>query len=97
MLKAMNHKNIVKILNCYSLKNDQIVFVMEYLQGGELFEYVSKKGYLSEEEAQIFFRQLASAIHYCHRENLVHRDLKLENILLADKESNIIKVLFILF
>ena len=92
MLKAMNHKNIVKILNCYSLKNDQVVFVMEYLEGGELFEYVSKKGHLSEKEAQIFFRQLSDAIHYCHRENLVHRDLKLENILLTNRESNNIKV-----
>ena len=94
MLKAMNHKNIVKILNCYSLKNNQVVFVMEYLQGGELLEYVSRRGCLTEEDAREFFKQLADAIHYCHKENLVHRDLKLENILLADKESKVIKVLF---
>ena len=94
MLKAMNHKNIVKILNCYSLKNDRVVFIMEYLQGGELLEYVNKKAYLSEEESQIFFKQLTDAVHYCHKENLVHRDLKLENILLADKESKTIKVLY---
>ena len=94
MLKAMNHKNIVKILNCYSLKNDQVVFIMEYLEGGELLEYVTKKGYLSEEESKIFFKQLADAVHYCHKENLVHRDLKLENVLLANKGSTTIKVIY---
>jgi serine/threonine protein kinase len=51
MLKSMHHKNIVKILNCFTLPNMQFVFIMEYCQGGELLEYVKKKGKLSEEEA----------------------------------------------
>jgi MAP/microtubule affinity-regulating kinase len=51
MLKSMHHKNIVKILNCFTLPNMQFVFIMEYCKGGELLEYVKKKGKLSEEEA----------------------------------------------
>ena len=54
--KSLNHKNIVKIINCYTLKNMQFVFVMEYLSGGELLEYVLQKGRLSEDEARYFYK-----------------------------------------
>ena len=70
----------------------QFIFVMEYLEGGELKEYLTKKGRLNEEEAQWFFRQIVDAIFYCHRQQIIHRDLKLENILLESLESKIIKV-----
>ena len=56
MLKAMHHKNIVKILNCFTLPNMQVVFVMEYCGGGELLEYVGNLGKLNEEEAKFFFK-----------------------------------------
>ena len=68
------------------------VYVMEYLEGGELGAYVKEKGFLSEEETKYFFKQLLSAIYYCHNKKLIHRDLKLENILLEDKSAKIIKV-----
>jgi calcium-dependent protein kinase len=56
MLKSMHHKNIVKILNCFTLSNMQVVFIMEYCGGGELLEYVVNRGKLVEQEAQFFFR-----------------------------------------
>jgi serine/threonine protein kinase len=46
MLKSMHHKNIVKILNCFTLSNMQVVFIMEYCGGGELLEYVVARGKL---------------------------------------------------
>ena len=92
MLKALQHKNIVKIMNLFSLKDNQIVIVMEFLEGGELCEYVREKGNLEEGDAKHFFKQIAEAVNYCHRENLIHKDLKLENVLLVDKESKICKV-----
>lgn len=92
ILKNLNHKNVVKILNCFTLNNMQVAFVMEYLDGGELKDYVISKGHLTEEEALGFFKQLTEAVSYLHRENIIHRDLKLENILLESKESKIIKV-----
>ena len=92
MLKNLHHKNIVKILNCFTLKNMRVAFVMEYLGGGELKDYVLERGHLSEEEAKEFFRQLCDAVYYCHRDKLIHRDLKLENILLESKDSKVIKV-----
>ena len=65
---------------------------MEYLEGGELLEIIKEKGRLSEILAKNYFKQLVEAIGYCHREKLIHRDLKLENILLVTKNSETIKV-----
>ncbi len=93
-LKSLNHKNIVKIYNCFTLKNMQVVFVMEYLEGGELLKYLTDRKTLSEEEARHFFTQIVDAISYVHKEFLIHRDLKLENLLLSDTENRIIKVIF---
>jgi len=56
ILKSLNHKNIVKILNSFTLANMQVVFVMEYLEGGELLEYLDKKGRFSEDEARNYFK-----------------------------------------
>jgi len=58
--------------------------VLEYVGGGELFEYVLKKGQLDETEAASFFYQILQAIQYCHANLVIHRDLKLENILLDE-------------
>ena len=55
MLKSLYHKNIVKLLNCFAMKNKEMVFIMEYLEGGELLKYVGDREKLSEEEARIFF------------------------------------------
>ena len=74
------------------MKDMKIAFVMEYLEGGELFELVKEKKRLTESLARVYFKQLIEAISYCHREKLIHRDLKLENILLVSKNSETIKV-----
>ncbi|VDO16031.1 unnamed protein product [Brugia timori] len=63
---------------------------MEYASGGELYDYVSTFGSLPEPEARRIFRQITSAILYCHKHKVAHRDLKLENILLdADNNAKI--------
>ena len=74
------------------MANMQFVFVMEYLEGGELKEYLNDKGRLEEEEAQMIFSQIVDAIFYCHRQQIIHRDLKLENILLESLETKVVKV-----
>ena len=63
---------------------------MEYMEGGELKEYLRKKGKLTESEAKNFFKQIINAVRYCHQKGLVHRDLKLENILM--KDESVVKV-----
>jgi 5'-AMP-activated protein kinase catalytic alpha subunit len=62
--------------------------VMEYVSGGELFDYIVKHGRLKEHEARRFFQQIISGVDYCHRHMIVHRDLKPENLLL-DKNLHV--------
>jgi 5'-AMP-activated protein kinase catalytic alpha subunit len=62
--------------------------VMEYVSGGELFDYIIKHGKLDEDQARRFFQQIISGVGYCHRHMVVHRDLKPENLLL-DADCNV--------
>lgn len=62
--------------------------IMEYVPGGELFDYLVKRGRLPVSEALHYFQQIVHAVDYCHRFNICHRDLKPENLLL-DKDKNI--------
>eukprot|EP00826_Nyctotherus_ovalis_P049644 TRINITY_DN6015_c0_g6_i1.p1 TRINITY_DN6015_c0_g6~~TRINITY_DN6015_c0_g6_i1.p1 ORF type:complete len:345 (-),score=81.09 TRINITY_DN6015_c0_g6_i1:67-1101(-) len=66
--------------------------VMEFAGGGELKQHLISKGQQSESEARRILLQLLSAIGYCHSLNVVHRDLKLENILFADAKRRRVKV-----
>ncbi|GAA54702.1 maternal embryonic leucine zipper kinase [Clonorchis sinensis] len=86
-LKQLNHKYIYKL---YQVVETTYFFylVVEYLPGGELFDYIIQKGHLSEVEARVIFRQIVSAIGYMHSKGFAHRDLKPENILL-DNDQNI--------
>ncbi|EAR89639.2 Serine/Threonine kinase domain protein (macronuclear) [Tetrahymena thermophila SB210] len=95
LLKNLNHKNIIKVLNCYTLKSEmKLAIVFEYLEGGDLREYLDKQPgqCVDEEVARKIFLQLFNAIQYCHREKIIHRDLKLENIMFTSKNYDVIKV-----
>ncbi|CAK5044741.1 unnamed protein product [Meloidogyne enterolobii] len=85
-MSMLNHPNLIQIYEVFENK-DKIILVMEYASGGELYDYVSKNGSLSEQEARRIFRQITSAVLYCHKNKVAHRDLKLENILL-DSNNN---------
>lgn len=86
-MKTLNHPNIVKIINCYTLKDMKMVVMMEYMEGGQLKALLHKKKRFSETEARHYFKQLISAVDYCHHRNIIHRDLKLENILLGNADE----------
>ncbi len=83
----------MKVTNCLTLKNMEVAIIMEYLEGGELLKYVQKQGRLDEETCKIFLRQIVKGIMYCHENNLIHRDLKLENIVLVNSEEKKIKII----
>ncbi|XP_077980934.1 5'-AMP-activated protein kinase catalytic subunit alpha-2-like [Glandiceps talaboti] len=80
-LKLFRHPHIIKLYQVISTPTD-IFMVMEYVSGGELFDYIVKHGKLKEHEARRFFQQIISGVDYCHRHMIVHRDLKPENLLL---------------
>ena len=66
---------------------------MEYAEGGELFNYVLERKYLSENESRIIFQQIIDAVYYLHQIGVCHRDLKLENILFSSKNKDKIKII----
>ncbi|KAG5683388.1 hypothetical protein PVAND_012673 [Polypedilum vanderplanki] len=80
-LKLFRHPHIIKLYQVISTPTD-IFMIMEYVSGGELFDYIVKQGKLQESEARKFFQQIISGVDYCHRHMIVHRDLKPENLLL---------------
>lgn len=87
-LKRLSHPNIVTLEEV--LQNDKYIgIVLEYASGGELFDYILQHRYLKDSLACRLFSQLVSGVHYMHTKGIVHRDLKLENLLL-DKHKNII-------
>ena len=83
-LKLFRHPHIIKLYQVISTPTD-IFMVMEYVSGGELFDYIVKHGKLKESEARRFFQQIISGVDYCHRHMVVHRDLKPENLLLDQR------------
>ncbi|XP_053248287.1 5'-AMP-activated protein kinase catalytic subunit alpha-2 isoform X2 [Podarcis raffonei] len=80
-LKLFRHPHIIKLYQVISTPTD-FFMVMEYVSGGELFDYICKHGHVEEAEARRLFQQILSAVDYCHRHMVVHRDLKPENVLL---------------
>ncbi|XP_068630839.1 uncharacterized protein Nuak isoform X2 [Battus philenor] len=86
IMSSVRHPNIVHIYEVFE-NSEKMILVMEYCSGGELYDYLSQKKVLEEEEARRLFRQIATAVYYCHIHKICHRDLKLENVLLDDTGS----------
>ena len=87
LMRKLNHQNITKILETF--EDEQLYFIiMEYINGGNLFSYVKKRRKLSEKIAKFIFRQIILGIKHIHSQLIVHRDIKLENILI-DMNNNI--------
>ncbi|KAM9799406.1 NUAK family SNF1-like kinase 2 [Syngnathus typhle] len=87
IMSSLCHPHIITIYEVFENK-DKIVIVMEYASRGDLYDHICDRKQISERESRHFFRQIVSAVHYCHQNGIVHRDLKLENILL-DGNGNV--------
>ncbi|GLI71611.1 hypothetical protein VaNZ11_016876 [Volvox africanus] len=86
LLCGMNHENVI-FLKEYFEEGNKVYLITELLTGGELLEAVLKRGSYTEAEARLCFVQVLRGIEYLHSKNVVHRDLKLENLLLAKQED----------
>jgi len=87
ILKMCTHPHIIRLYEVIDTPTD-IFVIMEFVSGGELFDYIVSRGRLPPDEARHFFHQIISGIEYCHFHKIVHRDLKPENLLL-DADNNI--------
>ncbi|KNE65638.1 CAMK/CAMKL/AMPK protein kinase [Allomyces macrogynus ATCC 38327] len=85
-LKFLRHPHIIKLYEVLHTPTD-LVMVLEYAGGDELFHYIAERGRMAEDEARRFFQQLVAAVEYCHRHRIAHRDLKPENLLLDARKN----------
>ncbi|CAL5412531.1 unnamed protein product [Camellia sinensis] len=83
-IKILNKEKILKhdMIGQVMASKTKIFIVLEFVTGGELFDKISGKGRLKEDEARKYFQQLINAVDYCHSRGVFHRDLKPENLLL---------------
>lgn len=90
IMKLISHPNVMGLYEVWENKLE-LFLVLEYVDGGELFDYLVSRGRLPEKEAIHYFRQIIEGTAYCHGFNICHRDLKPENLLL-DKKNKRIKI-----
>ena len=90
MLALFNNPNVILVAEIFE-SSDSYYSVMEYCEGGELFNYIVKNRRLSEEEASFFYYQLITGLEYIHSLGIVHRDLKPENLLLT--KDHLLKII----
>ena len=84
MLTKFNHPNVILIAEIFE-SSDSFYIVMEFCEGGELFNYMVKNKRLSEEEAAFFYYQIINGLEYLHSLGIVHRNLKPEHLLLTNE------------
>ena len=81
ILKKMKHKHIVQLYDVLQTSR-HIFIIMEYCEGKDLLDYILTKSKLSEEESLKYFQQLINILFYLHSQNIAHRDIKIDNMLL---------------
>ncbi|KAL6300403.1 kinase-like domain-containing protein [Sparassis latifolia] len=91
MMKLMNHPNIMRIYDVYEGEME-LYLILEYVEGGELFDFLVNRGKLPPLEALAYFKQIIYGLNYAHTFSIIHRDLKPENILIHSLNPPLIKI-----
>ena len=87
ILKILKHSYHIRLLETFETAKYYLI-VMEFCPGGDLLKYVKKRRWLEERKVKFIFKQIMLGVLYMHRQGVVHRDLKLDNILL-DSHGNV--------
>ena len=91
MMKLMNHPNIMRIYDVYE-GDKELYLILEYVEGGELFDFLVNRGKLPPLDALAYFKQIIYGLNYAHAFSIIHRDLKPENILIHSLNPPLIKI-----
>uniref|UniRef100_H2ZFY5 non-specific serine/threonine protein kinase n=1 Tax=Ciona savignyi TaxID=51511 RepID=H2ZFY5_CIOSA len=86
VMQIMDHKNVIRMYDIFSHGN-KIYITLERAARGDLLDYVQLKGSLSNQEAHKYFTEMCNGVKYLHSKNIIHRDLKCENVLLTANNS----------
>ena len=73
-MKLLEHNHVLKLIDVYENKKN-LYLILEHVSGGELFDYLVRKGRLRPHEARKFFKQIVSAVDFCHKVNVSHDQL----------------------
>ncbi|XP_006823401.1 death-associated protein kinase 1-like [Saccoglossus kowalevskii] len=92
ILSEMKHRNVISLHEVYETPTE-VVLILELVSGGELFEFLAEKDHVCEEEAAKFTRQMLEGVKHLHEKNIVHLDLKPENVMLLNRNSQNIKLI----
>merc|ERR1712216_212144 len=87
ILANIDHPSVVKLLELFDDGNN-LYLIMEYMDGGELFDRIVSKEHYGEAEAMRTILPIVDAVRYCHENDIIHRDLKPENLLYQTKEEH---------
>jgi serine kinase len=83
----VNHPNVITMYDCI-LRSTKIYMILEYACGGDMLSYIQKlSGPVPDKDCKLWMRQICSALQYLHQNNIIHRDLKLENLLIDSKRN----------
>lgn len=91
VLKLTVHPNVIRLYQVIETEK-RLSLVIEYAEGGDLQSFISNHGRMNESRARKIFLQLAKAVSFIHEQNVVHRDLKAENVVLTDVHAHVVKI-----
>ena len=79
--RMLDHPNVIKLYEVYE-SDLYLHLVLEYIKGGDLLGYINNKGTYNEKDASLLAFKILTVLEYCHELNIIHRDLKLENLMI---------------